>query len=365
MQGNRKKILHVLFSGLGGVSSVVFSIIEADKEKEAEHSILFYGIERVTEFYLAKCETNGIAYSFIQKKRGIDLKAARKVFKEYTKSRPDYIFLHNMTLIIPSWMYVIFNKCKIISIEHTANSIKTRLEKACSILSMFMAYKIVLLSEEYKEELRKISGLLFRGSNIHIIPNGINTDLYIPGKIKEIQDIIKIGMLSRLSITKDHVTLLKAFRNILAKDYNVKLYIAGDGETRKELEKLVTEMSIQKYVTFTGILNEQQCIAFLQELHIYVHSSFSETMSTSILQAMSCGLPVIASDISGISNLIADGNNGLLFTKADVIGLTECIVHTINDEGKRMRLANNCRTYAVENFSHYEMLKKYLSIIKL
>ena len=107
------------------------------------------------------------------------------------------------------------------------------------------------------------------------------------------------------------------------------------------------------------MLNENDLIDFMHSLDIYVHASFGETMSNSIMQAMACGLPVIASDVWGINNMISDSENGILFRSKDEIHLYECMCKLIYDKEFRKKLADNARLYAEREFSSEMLFNKY------
>jgi glycosyltransferase involved in cell wall biosynthesis len=80
--------------------------------------------------------------------------------------------------------------------------------------------------------------------------------------------------------------------------------LAGDGDQAHRLHSIVRDLDIIENVEFTGYLGEIQLIEWFTKLDIYVHATEGETLSTSILQAMASGLPIIASDVPGVNNLL-------------------------------------------------------------
>jgi glycosyltransferase involved in cell wall biosynthesis len=162
---------------------------------------------------------------------------------------------------------------------------------------------------------------------------------------------------------KDHITLLKAF-SILKKSkkeasQQLMLKIAGDGELKTELITIAEHLGISGDVVFTGMLNEEQLTAFLGSLDIYVHASLGETMSTAIMQAMACGLPIIASDVNGINNMITDKIDGILVPAKNEQLLATALSILINDPLLRKSLAQNAFTNAVNNYSNQTMFQSY------
>ena len=138
-----------------------------------------------------------------------------------------------------------------------------------------------------------------------------------------------IGMQSRIISIKDHITLLTAFAIVKQSEYSsgklLKLKIAGDGELKAELIELAIKLGINDDVIFTGMLQQADLIDFLQSLDLYIHASLGETMSTAMMQVMACGLPIIASDVDGINNMITKSVTGILVPPKNALLLAEAI----------------------------------------
>jgi glycosyltransferase involved in cell wall biosynthesis len=169
-------------------------------------------------------------------------------------------------------------------------------------------------------------------------------------------------MQSRLSETKDHTTLVAAFYKLLKNNQftkQVKLFIAGDGICRFALEQQVKNLGIEDSVIFTGMLEEAALPSFINSLDIYVHATLGETMSTAIMQVMACNLPIIASDVLGVNNMIKHEQNGLLVPAKDPEKLYQSLLQLIQDKSKANCLANAAFIFAIENYSNQKMLNSY------
>ena len=331
------KILHILYSGLGGHGNVFFSLLYADTKKLHNLEALFYGIEDVRSEFIKECDNNDIPRYFVKKNYKIDFLYYSKILKYIRKSDPDIIFLHGSAYIVLAKIATILakKKCKIIIRETQANKLKNSGQWVALIAGMYLANYIVCLTTEFKEQLqRKLKGL-YREQKIRIIPNGIDLTVYKPGQKPKANTIV-IGMQSRLVRIKDHITLLKAF-SILTKNcnYNLRLRIAGEGDFKDQLIDLTNQLQLNDEVEFTGLLDEKDLVLFLQSLDIYVHASLGETMSTAIMQAMACKLPIIASDVSGINNMIKHSYTGLLVKPKDENMLVKAIQYLIENTEER------------------------------
>ncbi|MBK9533329.1 MAG: glycosyltransferase family 4 protein [Chitinophagaceae bacterium] len=360
------KILHVLYSGLGGHGNVFFSMVDADEQGEFTFEALFNGIEEVKAEYIEHCTAKNIPWHFIPKKPGLDIPYFARLYRQIKKARPGIIFLHGGAAAIPAKLAKITGTGiqKIIVRETQANHLKTRIDWFYLATAMLLADKMVYLSEAYRQQVKAKLTWLFREKRSVVIPNGINLLTY--GKTTKPHDASRVvlGMQSRLIDIKDHLTLLDAFALLLKKEMPVtlQLQIAGDGAFKKTLEEKAAALQITNQVIFTGMLEEKELVDFLQQLDIYIHASLGETMSTAIMQAMACGKPIIASDVPGIDNMIEHDITGILVPAKNAVALAAAIERLINNPHLADKLADNAFTFAQTNYSGKKMLDNYKDI---
>ena len=358
------KILHILYSGLGGHGNVFFSMVEADTNKDFKFEALFTGIEPVRSEYVERCNKNNVPFNYINKIPGKKhFPFFYQVFKAVLKSNADIIFIHGSMMVLPVWLAKSFRlkKKRIIVRETQAIHLKTQREKKALYISMKLADKIVFLSKEYRDQTQLNMGRNFKLNKTTVIPNGIDLDFFSPKEKNSHNSIITIGMQSRIVPIKDHKTLLAAFKIIIEEEPNqlFELIIAGDGEMLNELKQITKDLNISQLTTFTGLLPEKDLPSFLNNLDIYVHASFGETMSTAIMQAMACGKAIIASDVDGIKNMITDGKNGLLVEVMNEKILAEKILLIFKNRDLKTYLENNAYNEALNMFSNISMFNSY------
>jgi glycosyltransferase involved in cell wall biosynthesis len=360
------KVLHILYSGLGGHGSVFFSIVKGDEKHEITHEALFYGVEEVRKEYLADAAALGLKWYSIKKKAGVDIGSGRKTIRILKDAKPDVVFLHASTYIMPVVVakYLLFMRFKIVSAESHANHLKPGSQWVTSWIAMLTANKIVLLTEEYKNELKKVFGIFFQKRKIKVIPNGIDLNLFKPLPVDDLSTIINIGMQSRITDIKDHTTLLKAFA-LIRKNHPGKkaaLFIAGQGEYLSTLEQLVKELNIENEVHFTGMLPESELPLFISTLTIYVHATLGETMSTAIMQVMACKKPIIASDVKGVSNMLTNEETGLLVPAKNPEALANAILRLINDPALSAAISERAYKVAQTEYSNKLMFARYKAV---
>lgn len=357
------KLLQILYPGIGGHSSVAFSLIEGDSHHEVAHSLLGYGIESPSGNFLLKSKELKVPVTTVQKVQGFDFKSLRQIYSELKKIKPDAIIMHSTAVIVIVWWYCLWNKAKFISVEHQSNNAKTKKDWVYSILILLLSPKVVYLTTSYADEIKTKFKILYRPRRIKVINNGINIKKFRPKNESDNNERITFSMVSRMNALRDHKTLIDAFCK-LEEGNDYKLILAGDGDTREELEEHVNKKKQKDKIIFTGNINESSVIDLIHNTDIYIHSSLAETLSTSLLQVMACKVPIIATDIPGINNLLVDGMDALLFKPKEVVNLKEKIKKLLENSELSNKIASNAYIKVIENYSCTIMFEKYKDILK-
>ena len=219
--------------------------------------------------------------------------------------------------------------------------------------------RVIYLTNDAENATSDRLGSFFGPRKSCIIGNGLNLDVF-SNEYRLALPVVKIGMQSRFQENKDHATLLRAFRIVVERypEYEFSLCLAGDGETLPAVKRLADDLGILHQVHFHGMLDQAGLVDFLRGLTVYVHSTYGETMSTAIMQALSSGLPILATDVPGVANMI-NGKNGLLFPLEDVDCLAKKIGELIESPGELVGLSSRARSYAQSNFDSVLVQGKY------
>jgi len=357
------KFLQILYPGLGGHASVAFSLIDGDTTNDYRNVLVGYGIEQPSEPFKKKAQETGTHYYSIVKKSGIDFASKIKIFKLLKSERPDVIIMHSTSVVFAVFFYCLFNKVKWISVEHQSNFAKSKKDWFYTLLILLLSPKIVYLSEDYKKQIKSKFKFIFPSQKVSIIQNGIAIDPYRKSHEKLLKPYFHLVMISRFNSLRDHETLIRAV-SVLRLNNQVKLSIAGDGETKLEMEQLVSELDLNKEIEFLGIINENEIIELLQKTDFYVHSSLAETQSTSILQVMASKTAIVATDIPGINNVIRNEENGLLFEIKNVNHLVNSIERLISNTELKSRIVENAYKDVQMKYSIVNMYNSYKKLWK-
>lgn len=361
------KILHLLYSGLGGTGNSFFSLINADVNHEFAHEALFAGVEEIRKEYITKSNFFQLPWNFIGKKKRIDIAFNRKLTSAINESKSSIILLYGSRFVLLSKIAAVTskNRKQLIVIETQSNQLKTNSEWVWLIFSMLFADHLVFLTDEFKQEIFKKFPLIYRLKRCSVINNGIDLTFFTPA-LKPFCKTLVIGMQSRVVAIKDHTTLIHAFALLQRQhpELDVILKIAGDGNCLQGIKELAGQLRMNDKIHFTGTLNEPELLSFLQSLDIYVHATLGETMSTAIMQAMACKLPVVASDVPGINNMISNHITGLLVPVQDKTALADAIYSLIKAPEKTASLKENAFKFAQMHYSNKTMFANYAAIFE-
>jgi len=197
----------------------------------------------------------------------------------------------------------------------------------------------------------------FDKNKVHIIPNGISPKFIQSATIKKPKGVpFLIGSVGSLNIVKNHRTAIKVISKIIREnpDLNIHFQIVGDGPLRKYLENLINKENMEKRIHLTGRVDD--VLDRLQHFNIFVSLSLSESFGMAVAEAMAIGLPIVASDISALKNLVGDA--GITVPPHNHDKIAEKIVNLIKSEKLRQELGQKAKKRIRENFSEEAMVDK-------
>ena len=352
------KILQVITSmRTGGAEKLVADMTSIIKDKGHQVDILLFdGIDTHLKQKLTK---EGISiYSF-----GINNWIYNPLFIimliPYLK-KYDIIHTHNtacqLYVAIASLFIAKSKRAKLVTTEHSTTNRRRNIRIFKYIDQwMYSCYDyIIAISEKARENMKNY----VNKDNITTIYNGVNLNKFTqkPSFSTDLNNKkeIKITMVAGLKYPKDQKTIIKALL-LLPDKYH--LYLAGDGETRKELESYVHSLSLNERVHFLGMRNDVPEI--LQASDVVVMSSHYEGLSLSSIEGMASGKPFIASDVDGLHEITTGA--GILFPEGDEKILAKEIQLLINDREYYENTVKKCQ----ERASHYSIentAEKYINI---
>jgi len=360
-------------------------------------TIVFGGAERTTATLLEKLDKSIFDVLFITKKgifhplpvervmymddlgihdgfEGIGslVKDTKIMLQLIKKERPDIVFgmLHYACIILSLMKIRLRDRVRIIISPRTPSKdainfyFKDNVKKRLVwnfMVRFFCRYsdRIVVASEGIKEEC--ITEYKAERKKVVTINNSV--DAQSVGRFsgesideESSPDHFVISTAGRLSAEKNIAVLLNAFA-LMRRDLKAKLWIVGDGPERPYLESLAASLNIMDDIVFWGF--QKNLYKFIQKSDIFVHTSLFEGFGNIILEAMACGVPVIATDCPfGPREIINNGENGILVPVSDEGALAKALKIVLENKEARKRFVKNAHKRLLE-FTPERMVSRY------
>lgn len=224
------------------------------------------------------------------------------------------------------------------------------------------AADIVCATSEYLA--RKASDLCHEvSSRITVVPFGIDTERFKPRRVQgTAESTIVIGTARTLHTIYGLDVLLRSFRKALDKLPNLRLSIAGEGHELRKLQHLAKFLNLGESVCFLGQIPHSDMPAFLNTLDLFVIPSREEAFGVAALEAMSCGVPVIASNVGGLPEILDGGKCGTLVPPDDPSALAHAMIQMLTDSNLRAGLAASGRRRVVEHFAEDRCVRLQMEV---
>jgi glycosyltransferase involved in cell wall biosynthesis len=169
-----------------------------------------------------------------------------------------------------------------------------------------------------------------------------------------------VGNVAALVPHKGQRHLVEAAALVVRQVPDARFVIAGEGELRQALERQIKEHRLEKHVLLAGF--RPDVLSVHKAFDIFVMSSVTEGLGTSLLDAMACAKPVVATTAGGIPEVVADGETGLLVPPRDHHALAEALVRLLNDAALRQRLGRAGLARVREHFTAERMVRETLAM---
>ena len=340
------------FKLAGAEKMCVDLCIELSKDNIVE-VVSFYDIQTSLT---KKLEENGIKILYLNKNKGLDLSIIKKIKKIILEFKPDIIHTHRycLTYVIPA---TFFKKGKI-RIIHTIHNVATKethmlLRKIQGIYFRNKKIIPVAISDEVKKTI--ISEYKIKKYDIPMVYNGIDLEnCIIKENYKLNGNILHIG---RFAEAKNHLKFIERFKNVVRKYPNIKLFLIGDGDLRDKIKNYVKDNKLENNVFLLGLIDN--VYPYLYNADLFILPSLYEGMPITLIEAMGTGLPIIATDVGGIPDMIEDKKDGLLIH--DINQLDSSIVYLLENKSYREQLGRNALIQS-SNFTSKNMADMYLKI---
>ena len=303
------KIMQVIpYFCFGGAETMCENLCYA--QKSLGHDVVAVSLYNEHTPIAQRMEATGIRILYLDKKLGMDVSMVPKLLRIMKQEKPDVVHTH---LDVIKYAVAAAKLCGIRHCIHTVHNVAEKEAEGLSQKINRLYYKLgwskpVALSPEVQHTICQVYGL--SGKNVPVIYNGIDLGKCIPKQTYVAGDQVEFLHIGRFNEQKNHVGLLHAFRMLLNRIPNCRLRLVGDGELRPEMEQLAKELEIQNSVVFQG--SQSDVHPFLNQADIFLLPSNYEGMPMTIIEAMATGLPIVATCVGGVPDMVENEVSALL-----------------------------------------------------
>ncbi|MGE4357529.1 MAG: lipopolysaccharide heptosyltransferase II [Candidatus Omnitrophota bacterium] len=224
---------------------------------------------------------------------------------------------------------------------------------------------VIVVSSVIGKHMRDHFGVSF--SRLRLIHRGVDLNIF---RYKEprldLRDGCRVGILGRISPIKGHDDFLRAMAKVVRVVPKVKIVIAGEvspgkKEYKRQLDLLIRQLGLERYVEFTGHVDKIEELLHSLDL-LVLATKTHEAFGRVIIEAGACGVPVVATEVGGVVDIIRDKENGLLVSPGNPPELAEAIIELLRKREFAKELSKKARKYVEERFSLNKMLEEVLQV---
>ena len=343
--------------GLGGAETMCKHL--STQLKNLGHEVTIVSFYNKQTPNTEQLKNAGFDIVYLDKKQGLDVSTIFKLKRLFKEIKPDVIHTH-----LGALKYAFLASIGLgIKVVHTIHSVAQnecpRVDKALN-KAFLKSNRLVMvaLSKKIQETIQEVYSL--NSENIPIVFNGAPLEKYTSKNSYNLHQPVSIAHVASFQPVKNHIELIKAVALLKSNNVECELFLYGDGEQRPQIEEFVRESNLTDNVHLCGFKSNVE--TFLTESDIFVLPSKYEGIPLSIIEAMGTGLPIVASDVGGIPDMITDGTDGLL-CEPNCNSIAEKFALLIESKELRERCGKNSLKTA-KRFSAEKMADEYLKVYK-
>jgi glycosyltransferase involved in cell wall biosynthesis len=369
-QGNRPqeqmaaslKVVHVVLSlDCGGLERIVLDLVREGRNFGQRVAVVC--LERPGTL-APHVEAAGAQVFCVHKQPGIRMKVIGQLKSVLSELRPDIVHTHQIPVLFYAGRAA--RRVGVPVVVHTQHGKLPSLRLRTRLMSRLAARYCARFFCVSKEIAGQVTAAhLVSSGKLLVLPNGIEAQRFRqPGDSHLLRQALGIaggapvlGTVGRLTEVKHQDLLIRAFGRVREELPDAHLLLVGDGPLMDELRALATSLGLSKHTHFVGY--QAQPERYLQLMDVFVLSSRFEGMPLAVLEAWAAGVPVVASHVGGLPELIDDGQNGLLFPPGDEGALKESICKILVDLNFARQLREAGSQHVTSEFSLSRMARNY------
>ena len=301
-------------------------------------------------------EANGVKVRYLEKKRGPDPSMITKLVRLFRQEKPDVVHTH---LYICGYVIPAALIAKVKACVHTVHNVAEK-ERQPKKLQRFFYHRCgvtpVGLSPLVKESIERLYRL--PGERVPMVYNGIDTSKVVQKESYQTGDTFSFLHVGRFAPQKNHANIIKAFDQLHRKYPRTSLTMIGSGELYDEVQEQINKLGLQDAVHLPGLMDNM-----MEQYPLYdafVLPSIYEGMPITLIEAMATGLPIAASAVGGVPDMLSHEVNGLLCSP-QVESIAEVMERLYLEETLREKLGRQALEDSAR-FTSKHMAQAYLDI---
>jgi sugar transferase (PEP-CTERM/EpsH1 system associated) len=356
------KVAHVVLSlDAGGLERVVLDLVREGRELGQEVAIVC--LEKPGAM-APEAESLGISLTCVHKGLGLRMRAMGQVRGLFSQLRPDVVHTHQIgALFYAGPAARLAGVPVVVHTEHGKHYATRRQTRLLGRLASWHVSRFFCVSDDIAAAVT--AHRVAPRRKVGVVRNGIDVDRFTSrdagAEVRRSLGISPearvVGTVGRLNEIKRQDRLIRAFARISKKQPLIHLILVGDGPLRSDLVRLAGELGVANRTHFTGFQSTPE--RFLGAMDVFALTSRSEGMPLAILEAWAANVPVVASNVGGVPELVRDGHTGLLFDPMDESALPAALEHLLADASLSRRVATAGRQLVGSEYSLRRMAETY------
>ncbi|TEU22663.1 MAG: glycosyltransferase family 4 protein [Anaerolineales bacterium] len=190
----------------------------------------------------------------------------------------------------------------------------------------------------------------YTDKEVHVVPFGVDCQVFRPTERINMTSVVTLAFVKHLRVKYGPEYLIRAMSLIVAEYSRTKLLIVGSGELRIQLEALTERLGLTRNISFLGAIEHRQLPELLRNVDMFVMPSIWEGFGVAAVEAQAMEIPVIATKVGGIPEIVRDGITGILVEPRNPEQLATAIIELIENPEKRKEMGKEGRKYVLSRY---------------
>jgi len=337
----------------------------------AEYDVVICCLDRPGT-WASDCRSVGVPVHCVWRQPGFDVAASMRLARFFDEVNADIVHAHQST----PWFYSALAKTRysdfrLMFEEHGRfyPESKSRIRVLSNrLIPIRVTDRFVAVSEDIRRRLVRYEGIQSRA--IQVIYNGVRESQSLSSEKRDnlrksfgfkASDIV-VGTVGRLDPIKNIPLLISSLRRACKTVPNIRGLIVGSGPLASAMTKLVEDLGLQEVITLAGYRQDAREVTACMD--VFVLSSLSEGTSMALLEAMSAGVPVVATAVGGNIEIVSDGISGLLVPSGAETEMCDAIVELSTNSERAKAIGKSGKDCFLSRFTFHSMLSQYREIYR-